>query len=231
MKIPKKNKRNKVNHSKKISNPELEPSETTNLQTEELEVKNDCKFDLEQELLKEMDAIENKSKKTIEESIEELDTNARELLKTLDKTSDNIRQIEDRLKNAKFFLPFEFFIKKENSILRRPKEEHLGLDLNQPVHNYVIETSWFFSWETDKKNNNVFRLFLISIKKEILLSCYKDVIENDDLQPEIDFQKPFLETNIQMRLEYSKYLNNFINAFKEYLVKSRNSIEKGKIPF
>lgn len=187
--------------------------------------------------------IENSHKNhSLEISLKELVTEANLLFKSLDASSNTLRELESSLKELKANFPFRYKIKEEKmSFALPPKEEHIAKYLYP--QRYFTQISWYLGWEGEDDSKN-FRLLLISEEREIVdyyaqtRGGYDDEVhfsDKDIRQEEVAAirtlsKKPLIETDLSVRLSYLEYLVPFIDAFKAYLKSSRTSIENGNPP-
>ncbi len=156
-----------------------------------------------------------------DESFKQLESVAASLSNSLDNTSEQIRKLEKRLIELKTNFPFEMIVCKEELSQARPLgDHHLPLQFLADV--YCTQIFWFLSWDPDNISKT-YRLFLRCQKEELgyNTSTKKEV----RLKASVLFKKPLLDTKLEVRLKYSKYLIPFMNFFTKALVDYKTAIQ------
>lgn len=162
----------------------------------------------------------------IDEQLDTLALEAKQLFELLDKYSHRIRTLETELQKINANFPFSLKIKEENESHLKPIPDKHIQRYARTADGFFTKDFWYLSWEKDDNSKN-FRLLLIIKEIEFVVRGDRRI----KLDSQIKFQKPLVETNLQTRLQYSEYLLPFIDSFKEYLKNSRLTIEQGGIPF
>ncbi|MDR3550274.1 MAG: hypothetical protein P4L31_02590 [Candidatus Babeliales bacterium] len=162
--------------------------------------------------------------------LDELGLEIKALFSVLDDISKSILKIEKYLTDSKVNIPFSLSIKEEKESSPKPIQEH-HLATYASVDYVTTKTLWHLSWQLDE-NSKVYRLFLIINEREF---AYYDSGDGSYLIGVSDlkhiFKKTLYDTDLQTRLECSRSLYFFIDAFKEHLKNYRVSIESSDLPF
>lgn len=149
----------------------------------------------------------------------------------LDNVSNNIKELETSLISWKTNIPFEMILSKEDlkmDISREKKYEEIYKEktsIFQSFKVFWIKKIIILSWEPcniSKKYN----LFFI-IKNEFW--GWNEEENEYNVQTNVDddeilFKKYFIETKLDIRLRYSKYLIPFMNGFIKELKKYKDKI-------
>jgi len=168
---------------------------------------------------------------SFESTLKSLEAETFALEGVLNNTSDTIRQLEKSLIGSKTNFVYKKKILTENkSNLKAPEDRHLE-EAILDIQNYYTEIWWFLSWEPDETSKS-YRLFLISEEKEFCWqhigqptrNCGKEI----EFKSTIIFQKPLIESKLEVRLRFSQYIIPFMNSFKEALKKYRVSLNNDK---
>ena len=153
---------------------------------------------------------------------------SKKVAEALDTISNEIRQLEDQLRENKANFSFKVLIEKKDSNPKWDlKDYHKALISG--VEGYVITTYWFLSWEPQENDSKTYRLFLVQEQAETLFYGREEFYEEFELESNCTFKKPLIETNREIRLKYSQHLTHFIKEFTKYLKKFRLSIEESRI--
>jgi hypothetical protein len=171
--------------------------------------------------------------KNLDSSITDLVSESNKLYGILDQVSSSIRKLEESLRNSKTHVSFKCELFTENSTaIWSLKDEHIELctkKIRDDAEGYYIRTVWFLSWQETEENSKNFRLYLLAEAKEILFHGFEEFYQEYFLHPQISYKKPFIETELEVRLRHSKYLISFINSFKVHLKKYREDIERNAL--
>jgi hypothetical protein len=166
---------------------------------------------------------------SIDASLEALSEEVSTLFSVLDQTSGDIKKVEAYLKNLGANFSFRLRINETESARKSPKDTHQVAGYLS-VEFYFIRTCWYLAW-TEDENNKQYRLFFIKEEEEVvgctgMGECCK---YTDAFQTQCLLKKPFIETDINTRLQYSSSLVPFIESFKNYLRDYR--IANEELPF
>ena len=165
-------------------------------------------------------------------SVQELHDEAAKLFKILDNNAATIRNLEKSLQELSANFPFRMLIKEDPESFPKPPEDYHKTSAIINLMSYCTKVCWFLSWDYDEKSKK-FRLLVVSEEEEVIHFNYLD--GNDDFdtvrtrtfQANCKSKTPLIETNIQTRLDYYKYLPQFVSEFKSHLQNMRKSIEAG----
>ena len=169
---------------------------------------------------------ENKKTVQVDASLKELIVEAEKLFGLLDTYTSRIRFLEKELQRVHLNLLFTLKVKKDKGSLLKPALDIHNEGCAGQVHGFWTQDIWYLSWEEDE-NSKTFRLLLTMKETEFVLFDYGEHIEQvREFSSQIKFRKPLIETNIQLRLQYSEYLISFIDSFKNYLKTYQTAIEQ-----
>lgn len=167
------------------------------------------------------------------EAVNELTTEAGNLLEVVRVYSDKIKEMELNLGELRAHFPFKKLIKSEKrpSHLIPAKPEHEQQCVGS-LHGYYKQSHWFLSWERDENcKDKRFRLFLIEEQNEIIVFDYDEALYQEaKIKSTPIFKKAFADTNLKIKLQFSDCLLQFIYEYADFLKRSRNIIEDG-VPF
>jgi len=154
------------------------------------------------------------NKKSLKQSIDSLSEEATRVFVMLDKVSDEIRATERMLTKLKLNLEFEFHVQTDNdkSFTKTAGDPEKKYTVT-PLTSYLANIHWYLVWGLDNKTDS-FRLLLESKIDEI----------GAPESPWVKFKKPFIETSIGKRMQFSAHLGPFIDAFKDYIREYRHSL-------
>jgi hypothetical protein len=132
---------------------------------------------------------------------------------TIDAISTEIKLVEKSLSEANIHVPFKLLIKSEED-----PQQYPSTDDHQKLYpfpsGYRIYIEYKLAWDLDEQSES-YRLLYIITNAEIV---YHNIEEQDlsELRPsKIVFKRPFIETKLPIRLEYSKYLKTFVDSFSD----------------
>lgn len=166
----------------------------------------------------------------IDLSFQELKKEAEALFSLLDNVSKKITGLEKNLSALSANFPFRSLVKKEDLSMTAPLRDdvynNVVLPGSRSCIGYRNQMCWYLSWESMNENSKMFRLFLVSIEKEIPVWTSSDTVINDLIPIEqLRSKKALIETDLATRLKFSEYLIRFLFDFKNYLNKYRKSLE------
>ncbi len=176
-------------------------------------------------ILKKHPLLEEKN--YVSDDLQQLESEAAVLNQTLNSFSDKIRMIESILRKYNVNMPFRLQVDRKSSAKKKPKQEHLDdVPEYHRAHYYWLQEDWVFSWNICADRPKEFRLFLISEESEIVKREGPEGCYDVGYFLGQNFMKPFIECKIELRLEYFRYLDEFIFCIRQCLKDLREQVEE-----
>ena len=163
-------------------------------------------------------------------NIESLISKGKTHIEHLNSFTEELRTLEDSLRNADIALPFSLEIEAEKESAPKPaKKRHENLRF--PVDCYSKKKSWLLRWQKNEQSKKgKFQVFLVEMEIEIIYVLYpeQEYPKPENFLSTVVSEEPLSQTKIAIRTRFSKHLQPFIDAFTKHLDEYCISIEKLK---